>query len=255
MIRKIIICIIMLALVYGSYFLVAEGVSYGSIDTVTLDDLKQKNSNLNSSIQSLEDKNNSQYMAKKTALESAVKNYTDKKEEYEALIPQMESELEEDASTSAVDLYDIDFLWTIIGNYATEEGVVLRFDVTRSVSNVSAAISSLSTDEYVFCDLNFTVSGEYIAITDYIYHLEDDDRLNFEISSFKLEKGGENLQATFVVKAIPINNKNLSLVSSSNLNTGSVNTGTVNDYTVDGAVSNGQPVDSMFDLQTTPRTD
>ena len=62
------------------------------------------------------------------------------------------------------------------------------------------------------CDLKFTVTGEYIAITDFIYSLEDDDTLGFEISEFLLEKGGENLQATFIVKEVPINNKNLSSV-------------------------------------------
>lgn len=62
------------------------------------------------------------------------------------------------------------------------------------------------------CDLNFTITGEYIAITDFIYSIEGDDKLNFEISNFLLEKGGENLQATFVVKEVPINSKNLSSV-------------------------------------------
>ena len=62
------------------------------------------------------------------------------------------------------------------------------------------------------CDLNFTVTGEYIDITNFIYSIENDDKLKFEISNFTMEKGGENLQATFVVKKVPVNSKTLSSV-------------------------------------------
>ena len=102
-------------------------------------------------------------------------------------------------------LYDVDFLLTVVGNYATQNGVTLQFDVFKSSS------SSISS-EYVICDLNFTVTGDYIPITNYIFNIEDDDTLNFEINDFVLEKGGENLQATFTVKNVPINSKNLSAI-------------------------------------------
>ena len=68
----------------------------------------------------------------------------------------------------------------------------------------------LDTQSYIMCDLKFTVSGDYIPLTDFIYDLEDDPKLGFEISDFALSKGGDNLQATFTVKSIPVNNKNLS---------------------------------------------
>ena len=41
---------------------------------------------------------------------------------------------------------------------------------------------------------------------------DGNDKLNFEIRDFVIEKGGENLQATFVVKGVPINSKSLSSV-------------------------------------------
>lgn len=72
----------------------------------------------------------------------------------------------------------------------------------------------LETDSYTMCDLKFTVSGDYIPITNFIFRLEDDNRLGFEISDFTLVKGGENLQATFTVKNVPINNENLIDISS-----------------------------------------
>ena len=46
-------------------------------------------------------------------------------------------------------------------------------------------------------------------ITDYIYSLEDDDRLNFEINDFELKKNGDMLKATFKVKSVPLSSESL----------------------------------------------
>lgn len=155
-------------------------------------------------VSELKQKNSVEFMAKRTALNTAAQEYKTKKAQYDKLVS--EGQIKETAAYNSMDLYDIDFLWTTIGIYASEKGVTLQFDVSKSSS--ATAISS----EYVMCDLNFTVTGEYIAITDFIYSIENDDKLNFEISNFTMEKGGENLQATFVVKKVPVNSKTLSSV-------------------------------------------
>ena len=149
-------------------------------------------------------KNSTEFTAKKAALNSAAEEYKNKKNQYDSLVK--DGKITDSDLYDSMELYDIDFLWTIIGNYATQKDVTLQFDVSKSAT--SAAISS----QYVMCDLNFTVTGEYIALTDFVYSMENDEKLNFEISNFVLEKGGENLQATFVVKEVPINSSNLSTV-------------------------------------------
>lgn len=155
-------------------------------------------------VSNLAQKNSTDFIAKKAALNTAVKEYKNKKAQYDKLVA--EGQIKETAAYNSMDLYDIDFLWTTVGIYASEKNVTLQFDVSKSAS--AAAISP----EYVMCDLNFTVTGEYIDITDFIYSIENDDKLNFEISNFTMEKGGENLQATFVVKKVPVNSKTLSTV-------------------------------------------
>lgn len=170
--------------------------SYNDVATISLEkkqiisDLKQKGS--------------AEFLSKNAALNTAVQEYKNKKAKYEEMLS--DGQIKESNMYNSMDLYDVDFLWTTIGIYATEKGVTLQFDVSKS--STATAISS----EYVMCDLNFTVTGEYIAITDFIYNIENDDKLNFEISDFAMEKGGENLQATFVVKEVPINSKTLSSV-------------------------------------------
>ena len=150
------------------------------------------------------EKNITEYEETRKLLSSATKKYQSKKAEYDSLIES--GELTSESNIYNSNLYDVDYLGVIIGKYATQNGVTLQFDVSKSSSATS--ISS----EYVICNLNFTVTGDYIPITNFIYNLEDDETLNFEISDFMLEKGGENLQSIFIVKNVPINSKNLSAI-------------------------------------------
>ena len=55
-------------------------------------------------------------------------------------------------------------------------------------------------------DLDFTVTGPYIGITDFISDIEDDSKLGFRIEQFKMTAGSseDELQATFVCKDIKV---------------------------------------------------
>lgn len=233
--RKITIFLLLILCIWGAYTFIENGFSYGNFHLSNFSDLENKSTQLKSEIASLETKNKAQYEAKRTALSAAVKNYKDRKEQYETLLAETEALRADEPELTSVDLYDIDFLWTIIGNYATEEGVILQFDVTKSASVGSS--KSSSSQDYIFCDLNFTVTGEYIPVTDFIYDIEDDSRLNFEIRDFSLTKVEEELQkkgegplkTTFVVKSVPINTENLStLTTPAKQEVTGANTNTVN---------------------------
>ncbi len=184
--------------------------SYKEVN-MTLAEKKQVLADLNK-------KNSSEFVAKQTSLNSAAQEYKNKKLQYDELV--QAGKITEE-TVSSMELYDLDFLWATIGNYATQKEVILQLDVSKSATKTS--ISS----EYVFCDLNFTITGDYISITDFIYSIENDDKLNFEIRKFVMQKGGEDLQATFVVKDVPVNSKKLSTVPTTS---GSVYTDTSVEY-------------------------
>lgn len=201
--RKIVIFLLCIALAFCAYHTVANGFGIGeSFAVSSYKEISDSSREIDSLISTLANINNVQFASSKQSLEAAVKEYKDVKEQYDELT-QVAAEEDESANISLVDTYDIDFLWTTIGNYGTEEGISLKFNVVKSAS------SMLDSQSYTMCDLKFTVSGNYIPITDFIYDLEDDTKLGFEISDFSLAKGGDNLQATFTVKNVPINNKNL----------------------------------------------
>lgn len=207
--RKVIILLFLALSILVCYQTVQKGLELNEqISIVKYEDVQRASKNLDTLISQLIRVNETEYPSKKENLASAIKLYHNKKEEYEELQALVEQNTD-DTEISLVDIYDVDFLWTTIGNYGTEEGISLKFDIVKSVT------STISSPDYTMCDLKFTVSGDYIPITDFIYDLEDDSKLGFEISSFVLAKGGENLQATFTVREIPINNKNLTELTKS----------------------------------------
>lgn len=205
--RKYILILILIIFAILCFCIMFFGIKIGGFKINSYKDVVAVSSQKNELLSELNYKNTTEFEEKKKNLSNAVKEYNSKKATYDELVAK--GKITNNSIYNSMELYDVDFLWTTIGNYATEKNVTLQLDVVKS--STATSISA----EYVMCDLNFTITGEYIAITDFIYSIEDDDKLNFEISDFLLEKGGENLQATFVVKEVPLNSKNLSSVPTS----------------------------------------
>ena len=201
--RKVVFLLVCVLIGWGAYIVITEGFGIGNLFSIpSYSTVITSSKEVDTVVKQIDDINEIQFAQSKNTLDESIKKYKSTKEEYEALTESIKSD-DDGPTISLVDTYDIDFLWTTIGNYSTEEGISLKFNVVKSANSI------LDTTAYTLCDLKFTVSGNYIPITDFIYDLEDDRKLGFEISEFNLSKGGENLQATFTVNNVPINNKNL----------------------------------------------
>ena len=80
-------------------------------------------------------------------------------------------------------------------------------------------------------DLDFTATGSYICITDFVSAIENDSTLGFKIEEFKLVPSGSDLQATFTCKDISINKEELNtstVMTTQNTNTTNNTTNTTN---------------------------
>lgn len=232
--RKIVFLLIMVLAIVGCYIVSVEGVKSNLIQIASYDEVKAANKQLDTQISELNRKNTTEYESKRTALTTAVKNYKDKKEKYEALAPtvqETEEQEPEETTTSNTKPYDVDFLWTIVGNYATETGISIDFTFVKSTT-----ASTSSSDYFTMSDINFTVSGTYNSIIEFIYDIEDDDRLGFEIKNFKMSKGGSGVQATFSAIGVPINNENLTTLTTQST-TDSTNTALTGNTTTDNTVA------------------
>lgn len=231
--RKIVILLVLVLSIVACYVVSVQGVENNLLQIASYENVKAANKELDTQISELNRKNTTEFESKRSALTTAVKNYEDKKAEYEALAPTVQQQQEETPAepVSNTKTYDVDFLWTIVGNYATSEGINLDFVFVKSAESSS----SIDTEYYTMADINFTISGNYNSLIEFMYDIEEDDRLAFEIRNFKMSKGGSDIQATFSVVGIPINNENLTSFTSQTATdngTGTVSNTTGN--TVDG---------------------
>ncbi len=209
--RNVSLTIILILLIFGCYQL-----AYGNSEMVrekvaSVKELEVASKRLNTQVAALEKSSTDEFSAKKKQLSDTVQNYREAKQEYEQVVAQFSTEtatsLLEMQENDLKDIYDVDFLWTIVGNYATEEGINLKFDVVKNTTSASS-LNNTSTN-YIVCDLKFVITGKYINLTDFIYDIEDDDRLNFEINNFDMEKGESDLKVTLTVREVKINSDNL----------------------------------------------
>lgn len=188
--RKILISIIVCLLLIGSTFLMVNGI--GKLKIEGIKGLDEKNSQLNQKISDLSNTISVTYTNTESNLKHAADTLATSKTEYENQAAL--SDTENPSYVSNLETYDIDFLWTKLGNYAREENVIIKLELVTAgtVSNVY--------------NLNFTVTGSYVNTTNFIYDIENDSKLGFKIDEFKMGVDGDNsLVSTFVCKEVPVN--------------------------------------------------
>lgn len=191
--RKILICVVVGLMLICSGLFIVKG--FGKINVKGITGLKEKDTEIEAKIAELSNEINSSYTEAEKELKNASNKLIDIKTEYENQY--LLSSSNGSSYISALEPYDIDYLWTRLGNYAKSEGVVIKIDVT---SGGSAKLYNM----------NFTVTGAYSSTTDFIYDIEDDSNLGFKIDNFKMSAGGNSdVTASFVCKDIPISVGNI----------------------------------------------
>ena len=198
--RKILISILVCLLLIGSAFFMVNGISKVNIKGIK--GLSEKNGQIEQKISDLSNVISVTYANTESNLKRTANTLQDSKTEYEnqaalsnSLSPSYASQLE---------TYDIDYLWTKLGNYARDEKVVIKIDLVAS---------GTSTNLY---NLNFTTTGDYVNITNFIYEIENDSKLGFKIDEFKMNSSGDTLTATFSCKEVPIKVGSIDQATSNN---------------------------------------
>lgn len=189
--RKFIIGFITILLGVLIYIALFKGVSIFKITVPSISDIKQMSVKLDETINEATEIVEIKHKQESQKLDEALTNLSEKRKEYERKLALCTPEEIEQATK--IGKYDIEYLWAIIGNYASKEGIELKMDVLAN---------STSTTN----NLNFTLNGSYIGIREFLCDIEEDNSLQFKIENFKLIPGSstENLQATFTVREIAV---------------------------------------------------
>lgn len=200
--KKILISIIGIVLLIFICVSIFKGISVGKISIYSVDNIKEKSLNLDKKIEEANTEINQNYAKSIADIETATTNLKKAKEEYESIVG-----TDGNLGITQIEKYKIEYLWGIIGGYGTQEGVKVDLDIKETSID----------DTY---NVNFTLYGSYLGITDFVYDIENDDELNYRIKDFKLVPSSttsstttdnkvttvstDALQATFVVENIII---------------------------------------------------
>ena len=188
--RKALLSLLLVLAIILIILFLKSGLTIGTFQIYGFEDINQKDKELTQAISDA-NKENDNYKTTISKLEQDVTELTNAKKTYLDLIAQStESEIKQATQTKT---YTIEYLWSEIGNLATAQNINLKMEV------VSSTLSDLE-----YRNLNFTADGEYLAIVQFMYNLENDSNLDFTIDSFNMTLE----HATFTVKDVKIIREN-----------------------------------------------
>jgi len=178
-VKKILISVLIILLLVLSYFAFAKGI--GFLNIKSFNDIKVANNKLESDFNQANELSSKTYPSEVEALESAIKQLKISKQEFEN--KNLYSTEENSLGTMEIKTYKIHYLWTILGNYRKD----------REIQSLTLDLKSTGTKDVY--DLQFTLVGSYTRITDFLYDIENDEELNFEIKNFSISSATGTSQA------------------------------------------------------------
>lgn len=168
--KKILISVLIILLLILCYFSLANGINFLKIKSIN--NIKSASNKLDNSFKEANELSNKTYPAEVEGLEEAIKQLKIAKQEYEN--KSVYSTEENPIGTIEIKTYKIHYLWTILGNYKED----------RDLESLTLDLKSTANKDVY--DLEFTLIGSYAGITEYLYDIENDEELNFEIKNFNL---------------------------------------------------------------------
>lgn len=192
--NEIITIIILISIILLAVFLF-KGLNIGKLEILSIAQFKEKNENLSNKLDTAKNLTTEEFPQKVEKLDKTFEEYKNKKEKYEQLSG---LSTEDGIGLYETKQYDISYLWRVLGNYAKKRYLTLGIDVQKSDSAKS------------LYNFNFTVSGEYVNIIQFITDLENNSDLNFRIYNFKMSGSGTKITSSFKVESININPSTIS---------------------------------------------
>lgn len=203
--KKILISILIVLLIVLAVFTVMNGIQIGNFKVLGYNGIIEINDKLDRTISEASRLTSVTFPEKVSDLSSASRQLITMREQYQDKVAY--SSEEDVRKANEIKTYQLDFLFTRLGNYAKQYGINLDLQ-----ANPEAATGVYS--------LNFTLHGKYVLISEFVRSIENDSELNFIIENFKLtpDTNTEILKAEFVVKELKLNVDN-SLRNSSTIDT------------------------------------
>lgn len=194
MIKKIILLLVAVVGLYGSWTAYKNGYVGLKTEKFSLvfevpsyESVKENKFNLDTKIAELTSLNTTGIPNARNDVKLEIENYEAKRKEYEDLA--MSATADEIAEANKIEKYLLDYLWIRVGNYANDNNV--KFKMTPITSTAS---------------LDFDITGSYISVINFIYDIQNDEELNFNINGIVIQGGSSDqiVKAKFTVEDVNV---------------------------------------------------
>lgn len=170
--KKILISILIILILILVYVGFTKGINIGFIKINSIENVKLAKIALDEDFNRANTLANVTYMQEIENLETAITKLKSIKQDYQN--KNLNNEQNEAITNVQVKTYTIHYLWTVLGNYSKD----------RSLKPITIDLKA-GQGENIY-DLEFTLVGKYVGITDFIYDIENDEELNFKIENLKI---------------------------------------------------------------------
>lgn len=179
-----------------------RGIKIGGFQILSVAELKNKNGQLEEKIETASILTTVDYPNNISTLEGTYDQFKIQKQKYEEISGFTGEDKKQVYETKQ---YDIGYLWKTVGKYGTSYNLTIGMDVRKT------------TGQNLY-DLYFSVSGEYVNISEFITNIENNSDLNFRIYNFKMSGSSETVSASFTVKDVNIDPSTITNSSVTNTN-------------------------------------
>jgi len=168
--KKILLLFLIILLTVLLFVTFRSGISFAFISVDGWEEIVNVNRELDGKFAEASRLTNYEHPERTRQLNAAIVTLRQVRERYEDMMRLLGSE-DVDLRATQIEQYRIDFLWTTLGNYARREGLTLTLEL------IAGQFPGLY-------NLEFSLRGEYIGIVNFLYHIENDERLRFRIENF-----------------------------------------------------------------------
>ena len=198
MIKKIVLALLSALSIYLVYVMVTAGFTMNqsrlniNINVLSYKEMLAQGNTLNAKLNQIDALNGSQLVAATNKVEEEVAGFEAKKAEYDNL--EANASEEEIAEANKKQEYLLDYLWIVIGNYANDNNV--KFKMTTDDINLR---------------IKFDITGSYVSIINFIYDLENDENLKFNLNGIQLASStsADTTKASFTVDGVTVKTSNI----------------------------------------------
>lgn len=169
--KKFLISLLLILLIIFTFFLGWKNVKIAKWSSKNIKQVEELGITLDNKIKTATELKQQQYPQSIENIEQSIETLKKTKKNYEDKIKYISDNVE--LNVVKTKEYKVERIWIAFQKYAKQENVELEINI-------------LDTNTKGYYDLNVSVVGDYINITDFIYDIEKDDTLGFKILNFKL---------------------------------------------------------------------